>query len=121
MTERKNTNYRGEKTKLMTCSSDADAQGEREGRRREEVLSVSWEFPQQPHSMAAITKGLVQVSTEPGQTRYLIKEDSFKPSLKCRKCLCLLNPNRELIAQERSLTAEDSASHSAQENSRNHK
>lgn len=32
MTERKNTNYRGEKTK--SCSSDTDAQGERGRKKR---------------------------------------------------------------------------------------
>jgi len=58
---------------------------------------------------------------EPALTISFIKEDSFKPDLKAREGVCLPDPQWELVPQERRLTAEGSAPHSALRNSRNHK
>ena len=74
--------------------------------------------PQQSRPIAAyLTKGWSGVSL----TISFIKKESLKATLKARECVRLLNLNRELIPEERSLIAEGSGSHSTLGDFRNYK
>ncbi len=64
---------------------------------------------------------MVQSSPEPDQTISFIKEESFKPTLKCKEGVCPPNQNWDLIPQDKSLIAEGSGSHTTFGDSRNHK
>lgn len=75
-------------------------------------------LPKKPRPIAA---KLREDSGSPVLTICFINRESFKPNLKSREGVCLLNSNWMLVLQKRSLKAEGSASHPTFKYCRNNK